>query len=128
MVFQCIRKLLLYIIPPQNIVVKNNNYLFPVLWVSDLGWAGLSWDGSPLPHVVWLKIKVTVLVAQSCPTLCSPVDCNLAGLSGTYLGKAGQQSLSPGGPHGLSSSRRLVQMSPLGSKRDRSEQPQSFNE
>ena len=93
-----------------------------------MAWAGLNWYGSPLPHVVWLKIKVKVLVTQSCPTLCDPMDYNLAGLSGIYLGEAGQQSLSPGGPRGLSSSRRLVQMSPFGRKRDRSEQPQSFND
>ena len=93
-----------------------------------MAWAGLNWDGSPLPHVVWLKIKVKALVAQSCPTVCDPMDYNLAGLSGVYLGKVGQQSLSSGGPRGVSSSRRLVQMPPLGSKRDRSEQPQSFNE
>ena len=43
LVFQCIRKVLLCIPPPQNIVVKINNDLFPVLWVSGLGWAQLGW-------------------------------------------------------------------------------------
>lgn len=111
---------------PQRIVVKNNNYLFPVLWVSGLGWARQ--DGLPLPHVVWLKIKVKVLIKLSLVQLFVTRGPNLAGLSGVYLEASGTAGLSPGGPCSVSSSRRLVQMPPLAAKRDRSEQPQSFNE
>ena len=52
---------------------NSNPMLFPVQHVSSVCFLG----GPSLPPL----LKVKVLVAQSCPTLCDPMDCNPPGSS-----------------------------------------------
>ena len=50
-----------------------------------LQWTGICWDrinfNYKLFHPILYHMKVKVLVAQSCPTLCDPMDCSLPGSS-----------------------------------------------
>ena len=50
-----------------------------------LQWTGICWDridfNYKLFHPILYHMKVKVLLAQSCPTLCNPMDCSLPGSS-----------------------------------------------
>ena len=52
---------------------------FLFLFSCALSLCTLSWSPSTTPHALTLFIEVFSSVAQSCPTLCNPMDCSTPG-------------------------------------------------
>ena len=64
-------------VPKSNTPKQNGPLGFPLLVSKDLDW---SLEIGPSFSISWNR-KVKVLVAQSCPTPCNPMNCSLPGSS-----------------------------------------------